>query len=162
MRWFVRQSIKGGRVYATNQYYRSKNCDDVLKILSDELVVKRNVYDIIEGSMKYRNELLKNVKKQYESKFDDYRVIDEEEMNNYMNEKMGEFPIYKILQEISLNDPLWVFDAVTLYPSTVVDERSIYPKIETGYAFRPDMNDDLLEKLNNQTFTQWSAFLEIK
>ena len=33
MRWFVRQSIKGGRVGALNQYYKSKICDDVLKII---------------------------------------------------------------------------------------------------------------------------------
>ena len=29
MRWFVRQSIKGGRVCAFNQYYKSKHCDDI-------------------------------------------------------------------------------------------------------------------------------------
>ena len=34
MRYFVRQSIKGGRVCAFNQYYRSKNCGDILKIIS--------------------------------------------------------------------------------------------------------------------------------
>ena len=34
MRWFVRQSIKGGRVCAFNQYYESNFCDNVLKIIS--------------------------------------------------------------------------------------------------------------------------------
>ena len=33
MRWFVRQPIKGGRVCAFNQYYQSKHCDDILKII---------------------------------------------------------------------------------------------------------------------------------
>ena len=42
------------------------------------------------------------------------------------------------------------------------DEKSIYPKIETGYAFTKDMNDDLVNKLSNQTFTQGSAILKIK
>ena len=42
------------------------------------------------------------------------------------------------------------------------DELSIFPKIETGYAFTPDMNDELVEKFNNQTFTQGSAILKIK
>ena len=27
------------------------------------------------------------------------------------------------------------------------DEKKIYPKIETGYAFTKDMNDDLVKKL---------------
>ena len=43
MGWFVRESIKGGRVCAFNQYYKSKICDDILKIISEELNVKRNI-----------------------------------------------------------------------------------------------------------------------
>ena len=42
------------------------------------------------------------------------------------------------------------------------DEKSIYPRIETGYAYKRDMNDELVEKFNNQTFTKVSAFLKIK
>ena len=41
MRWFVRQSIKGGRVCAFNQYYKSKICDDIFKIISEEINIKR-------------------------------------------------------------------------------------------------------------------------
>ena len=64
MIWFVRQSIKGGRVCAFNQYYKSKICDEVLKIFSEELNVKRNVYDIIEAYMKYKNKHLKIIKEE--------------------------------------------------------------------------------------------------
>ena len=32
MRWFVRQWIKGGRVCSSNQNYKSKRCDDILKL----------------------------------------------------------------------------------------------------------------------------------
>ena len=53
IRWFVRQSKKRGRVCAFNQYYRSKLSDDVSKLVSEELNVKGNVYDIIESYMKY-------------------------------------------------------------------------------------------------------------
>ena len=42
------------------------------------------------------------------------------------------------------------------------DKNSIYPKIETGYAFTRDMNEEPVEKFNNQIFTQGSAILEIK
>ena len=48
MRWFVRQSRKGGRVCASNQYNKSKNYDKILKIISEGLNVKGNFYDIIE------------------------------------------------------------------------------------------------------------------
>ena len=57
---------------------------------------------------------------------------------------------------------MWDFDCVSLYPSAMWDKNSIYPKIETGYAFEKHMNDELVEKFNNQSFTQGSAILKIK
>ena len=57
---------------------------------------------------------------------------------------------------------LWNYDANSLYPSAMWDEKLIYPRIETGYAYTRDMNDELVEKFNNRTFTQGSAILKIK
>ena len=57
---------------------------------------------------------------------------------------------------------LWDFDAVSLYPSAMWDPKSIYPKIETAYPFKREMNDELIEKFNIQIFTQGSAILKIK
>ena len=59
-RWFVRQSIKGGRVCTFNQYYESKICDEVLKITSEELNVEGNVYDKIEAFMNYKKIMKKS------------------------------------------------------------------------------------------------------
>ena len=42
------------------------------------------------------------------------------------------------------------------------DPESIYSKIETGYHFTLDMNDELVTKLSNQTFNQGSAILKTK
>ena len=162
MRWFVRQSIKGGRVCAFNQYYRSKNCYEVSEILSEELNVKGNVYDIIEAYMKYKKYHEEIIEKVYESKFNDNRDIDEEEMDNYIFKKLGELTIHKLLQELSLNELLWDFDSVSFYPSALSDPKAIYPRIETGYAFTPDMIEDLVNKFNNQAFIQGSAILKIK
>ena len=55
MRWLVRQSIKIARVCAFNQYYKSKICDDILKIISEELNVNGNIYDLIEAYLNYKN-----------------------------------------------------------------------------------------------------------
>ena len=82
-------------------------------------------------------------------------------MNNYINKKLGDIFIHKLLQEKSFNDLIWDFDAVSFYPSAMSNPKSIYPRIETVYAFTPDMNDELVEKYNNQTFTQGSAILKI-
>ena len=68
-------------------------------------------------------------------------------MEKYVNKNLGELPIHQLLQHLSLNDILWDFDAVSLYPSAMSDERSFYPRTETGYAFTPDMNDELVKKI---------------
>ena len=162
MRWFVRQSIKGGRVCAFNQCYKSKHCDDILKIINKKLAVKGTVYDTIEAYMEYKNKHYKIFQKEYESQFEDYRLEDIEEKEKYINEKLSELRLHKIIKRIELIELLWDFDAVSLYPSAMWDEKSIYPRIKTGYAFTRDMNNELVQKFNNQTFTQGSAFLKIK
>ena len=120
------------------------------------------MYDSFEAYMKFENEYLKSVKEEYENKFNDYRDIDDEEMNNYINKKLGEIPLHKILQEKSLIDLIWDFDAVNLYASAISDEKSICPRIETGYGFTADMNDELVEKFQTQAFTQVTAILKIQ
>ena len=99
MRWFVRQSIKGGRVCAFNQYYKSKHCGDFLKILNKELAVKRSVYDTIEAYMEYKKKRFKIFEKEHEDKFDYYRDGNEEEKQKYINEKLSNLRLHKILKE---------------------------------------------------------------
>ena len=57
------------------------------------------------------------------------------------------------------------FDATSLYPSAMWDENSVYPKIESGFAYKPHMNIVNVEAFNKQTFNQYgdeSAILRIK
>ena len=150
MRWFVRQSIKGGRVCSFNQYYKSKHCDDILKIINKELAVKGTVYDTIEAYMEYKNKHFKIFEREYEDQFDDYRNENVEEKEKFINEKLSNLRLHKIIKRIELIHLLWDFDAVSLYPSAMWDEKSIYPRIETGYAFTRDMNDELVVNFNNQ------------
>ena len=54
-------------------------------------------------------------------------------MEKNSNEKLCEIPIHQLLQQLSLNDLIWDFDAVSLYPSAMSDKKkSIYLSIETG------------------------------
>ena len=43
---------------------------------------------------------------------------------------------------------LWGFDGNSLYPSGMWDSLSIYPRIETGYPFTKDMNDEIEKKVH--------------
>ena len=162
MRLFVRQSKKGGRVCAFIQHYKSKHFGDIKRFLSKELGVKGNIYDIIEQYLRYKKKYYEILEKEYESQFNDYPDENEEEKEEFINKKLGNLRLHKLLQRIELVHLLWDFDAVSLYPSAMWDENSIYPRIETGYAFTRDMNNELVEKFNNQTFTQGSAILKIK
>ena len=162
MRWFVRQPIKGERVCAFNQSYKSKHCDDISKIINKELAVKGTVYDTIEAYMEYKNKRFKIFEKEFKDHFDDYRDEDVKKKENYINEKLGNIRLHKLIKGIELIHLFWDFDVVSLYPSAMWDENSFYPRIETGHAFTRYMNEELVEKFINQTFTQGSPILKIK
>ena len=145
-----------------DQYHKSKHCDDILKIINKELAVKGTVYDTIEAYMEYKNKHFKIFEKEYEDQFDDYRLENVEEKEKYINEKLSQLRLHKIIKRIELIELLWDFDAVSLYPSAMWDENSIYPRIETGYDYTRDMNNELVEKFNTGNFNQGSAILEVK
>ena len=159
MRWFVRQAAYGGQVCAFNQYYKSKSCQDILKIISKELCVKGNDCDFKEAYMEYKNKHFEIFEKEYEDQSIDFR---NENVEKYINEKLSNLRLHKIIKRTELIHLLWDFDAVSLYPSAMWDPKSIYPKTETGYAFKREMNDERVENFNNQTFSQGSAILKIK
>ena len=144
MRRLVRQSIKGGRVCAFNQYYQSKICDDILEIISKKLNVKGKYYDKIEAYLNYKNGHFTIFEKEYENQFNVYRDDNVEEIENYINEKLSQLPIHQLIKQIKLDELLWDFDANSLYPTAMWDENNIYPRIETGYAYTRDMNKKLV------------------
>ena len=92
----------------------------------------------------------------------DYRDEVVEEKEKYIIEKLSQLPIHQLIKQTKLDELLWDFDAVSLYPSAMWDENSIYTRFETGYAFTRDMNDELVEKFNSGNFTQRSAIWKIK
>ena len=167
VRHFVRQSIKGGRFSALNQYFKSNLSQEVFNFISKELNVNGNdnVCDIIKKNFEYTNEQRKIIKDEYDSKFKDYRDIDEEERTKNINKVLNKLPIHKKLQKLNPNDVMMDFDATSLYPSAKWDENSVYRKIESEFAFKPRLNNVYVEGFNNQTINQdgdESAILRIK
>ena len=73
--------------------------------------------------------------------------------------------IHKELSTLDSDKTQMNFDATSLYPSAMWDKNSVYPKIETRFAFKPHMNKIYVEAFNNKTFNQGgdeSAILTIK
>ena len=166
-RHFVRKSIKGGRCSALSQSYRSNISQEVFNIISKELNVSGNdnVCEIINKYFEYTNEQRKIIEDKYDSKYKDYRDNDEEEKTEHINKELNKLAIHKKLQKLNLNDVMMDFDATSLYPSAMLDENSVCPKIESGFAFKPNMNNVYVEAFNNQTFNQdgdESAILRMK
>ena len=58
------------------------------------------------------------------------------------------------LSKLGLNKTQMDFDATSSYHSAMWDQNSAYPKIECGFASKPDMNDVYVEAFNNQTLNQ--------
>ena len=165
MRNFVRKAIKGGRCNAFNQHYKSEISDEVFNSISKELSVIGNICDLLEKYFKFLNKYEKQYGKEFDSRYDDYRHINEKEKGKYVNRKLNMLPIHKELSKLDSNKTQMDFDATFLYPSAMWDENSVYPKIETGFAFNPNMNDIYVEAFNNQTFNEdgdESAILTIK
>ena len=128
-----------------------------MKIILEVLNVKGNIYDIIEAYLKYNIKHYKIFEKECENQFDEYRDINVEEIEKYIDEKLSKLPIHHLIIQIKLDKILWDIDAVSLYPSTMWDENSVYQRIETGYACTEDMNDELVDKFNNGIFTKRTA-----
>ena len=154
MRNFVRKAIKGGRCNAFNQHYKSENSNEVFNIISKELNVNGNICDILEKYFEFLNKLEKQYTKEFVSKYDDHRDIDQKEKTDYVNKKLNMLTIHRELSKLNSNKTQMDFDATPLYPSAMWDENSVYPKIETGFAFKPHMSDVYVKAFKNQTINQ--------
>ena len=124
-------------------------------MLIEQLGVDGNICEILDKYFEYTNEHRKTIEDEYDSQFDDYRDINQEERTNYINNKLSKLPIHEELQKLNIKDVMMDFDATSLYPS-MWDGKSVYPKIETGFAFIPDMN-----KISKQNITIQIIFVYI-
>ena len=165
MRKFLRKAIEGGRCNAFNQHYKSEVLGEVFNNISKELNVKGNECDILEKYFEFLNKREKQYATEFDSKNDDCRDIDQKEKTEYVNKKLNMLSLHKDLSKFDSNKTQMDFDATSLYTSAVWDEKSVYPKLETGFAFKPHMINVFIEAFINQTFNQdgyESAILTIK
>ena len=165
MRHFVRQNIKGGRCGSFNQYFKPSISDEVFNVISKELNVNGNICEILDEYFEYTNKHRKKTENEYDSQVEDYRGNDEEQRTKHINEELNKLPIHKNLQKLNLNDVTVDFDATILYTSAMWDENSVCPEIETGFAFKPLMNNIYVEAFNTQNFDgdgSEAAILRIK
>ena len=84
MRNFALNAIKGGRCNAFSQHYKSEILGEVFIIISKKLNVKGNECDILEKYFEFLNKREIHYATEFDSKYDDYRDIDQEEKTDYV------------------------------------------------------------------------------
>ena len=134
-------------------------------IISKEIKVNGNICEFLEKYFEVLSKFEKQNAKEFDSKYDDYGDIHQKEKTDYINKKLIMLPFHEELSKLDLNWTRMEYDATSLYPSAMWDEKSVYPKRETGFAFKPHKNDVYVEAFKNQTFNQYgdeSAILTIK
>ena len=71
----------------------------------------------------------KIIKGEYDSQFKDYKDVNQVEKAKFVNYKLSKLPIHEKLKILNLDNVMIDFDATSLYPSAMYDEKSVYPKI---------------------------------
>ena len=155
MRNFVRKSVKGGRFKTSNQQYIPEISDKVLIIISKEFNINGHIRELLGKYFNFLNKYEKLHAKEYCSKYEDYRDFIQNVKYDYINNKLTLLPVHhKELSKLAFKKSQRDFDATSLCPSAMWVENSVYPKIETGCAFQPHVNDAFVNEFNNQTFNQ--------
>ena len=165
MRHFVRQSKKGRRCSALNQFCKSTVSDEVFNTISEELNVIGNVRETLDKYFEYANIHGKIKENEYDSHIKEYRDTNQEERTRNINKELNKLAIHKKLQKLSLNDDMTDFAATSNYPNALHDKNSVYPRIETVFAFKLHMNNFYVEAFINVISNQdgnESAILRIK
>ena len=154
MRNFVRNSSKGGRCNSFKQHYKSGTSDEVFNNFSKKLNVTGNICDLLEMYSAILHKYAELYAKEFDSKYEDCKVINQMEKTDYINNKPNMLSIHEQMSKLELIETQMDFDATSLYPSSMWDDNSIYPKIETGYAFKSHKNDVFVNDFNNKTFNR--------
>ena len=165
VRDFIRKSIKGGRVGAFNRYFESKQCEEILNIIKNQLKINNNeISYIVDEYLKFINIKREEFKLKFENGEKDYRKINKKELDNFLEKQLGELNISKDLQKINKDDLLVSYDFNSLYPTAQIDKNSTWPKIETAYPFNKYMSDAVCTLFNSGRWNELnrSAFLTIK
>ena len=128
MRHFVRQSMGGRRCAALNQDYTSFFSDEVFNIISQDINNIGIICESLDEYFEYTNKHRKKIEEEYDSYFEDYKDINEEERTKYINYKLNKLSIHEKIQKLNLNDDVMNFDAISLYPSAMWEKNQFVLK----------------------------------
>ena len=162
VRHFIRQSIYGGRVIAMKKRFISAEYDNIIRTIMDYFNCTEQ--EAIPTYLKYIKSEEERITKDIDNELTDYRELSLKQTKKEIMKRIHNLEISKKIKEVKLNDYLVSSDYTSLYPSAQVDSHSIWPKIETAYAFENHMNDAVCSLFNGQRFEELNlcCFLTVK
>ena len=165
VRSFIRNSIKRGRCGAFKRYFESNQFDGIMSTIKKHTKINDNkISNKLDEYLKYINTKRDEYTLEFENGEKDYRKINKKQLDKFLERKLGELNISKVLQKINKDDLLVSYDFNRLYPSAQIDINSTWPKIETAYPFKKYMNDAVCYLFKSGKWNQLNrtAFLTIK
>ena len=91
----------------------------MLNNISKKLNINGNTCEILEKYFELLNKYEKQYVKNFDSKYDGYRDIDQKGKNDFKNKKLDVLPIHKELSKSDSNKTQMDYDATSLYPSAM-------------------------------------------
>ena len=133
IRVYLRDAVKGGRVFANINKFEGKEFSKILEIIRiyTKLDLDTEASELIETYMKL----------DFQDKLEIAEILK---------------------KEITRDDELMNFDGVSLYPSAMADKDSEFPKANSARMFKPEEEKEFLEQFNSQTFRPKTAILKVR
>ena len=95
--------------------------------------------------MIFLNKFEKLYAKEFDSKYEDFRKVNQKEKIEYIRMLL----IHEQLSKLDLNKTQMDFDETNLHPSAIWDIVVVYPQIESGYTFKPHVKDVFVNDFKN-------------
>ena len=162
VRHFIRRSIYGGRVIALKKRFISREYDNITSVIMNHFNCIEQ--EAIPTYLKYIKSEEQRITEDINNELSDYRELSLKQTKKEIMKRLHALEISKKIKKVQLNDYLVSSDYTSLYPSAQADPRSIWPKIETSYAFEDYMNDSVCSLFNNKKFEELNlcCFLTVK
>ena len=123
MRFFVKQSIKGGRCTDFIQHYKSILSDNVFSFISKDLYIIGNICEILDKYFEFSNEYENLYAEELDSNYDDYRDFNQKKRTENIANKLDMLAVHKQLTKLNSNNTQMDFGATSLIPSAMCDKR---------------------------------------
>ena len=125
-------------------------------ILSQKnLGVNGDICNILETYYKYVKVYEKVDENAFDSKYEHYRDIDQKDRAKKLEKKLSKLNIHWKLQKRDINNVGVDYDATSLYPSAMWDDKFVYPNIESGLTFKLQMNSASVGSFKTINESRW-------